>query len=61
MDVFEFLGGYQSRCGLFYVNFEDKERERKPKLSAHWYSKFLAKLKMSESELAAEEFHPQLL
>lgn len=41
MDVFEFLGGYQLRYGLYYVDFEDPQRRRQPKLSALWYSKFL--------------------
>ncbi|KAH7676646.1 Beta-glucosidase protein [Dioscorea alata] len=41
MDVFEFLAGYQSRFGLYFVDFDDKELKRIPKLSAHWYSNFL--------------------
>ncbi|KAH7676639.1 Beta-glucosidase protein [Dioscorea alata] len=41
MDVFELLHGYQTRFGLYFVDFDDKERKRIPKLSAHWYSNFL--------------------
>ncbi|KAM0954378.1 putative beta-glucosidase [Dioscorea sansibarensis] len=41
MDVFEFLAGYQSRFGLYFVDFKDKDLKRIPKLSAHWYSNFL--------------------
>lgn len=43
LDVFELLAGYQSRFGLYYVDFEDVHRPRQPKLSAHWYSNFLKK------------------
>ncbi|KAH7676632.1 Beta-glucosidase protein [Dioscorea alata] len=41
MDVFELFDGYQSRFGLYFVDFDDKELKRIPKLSAHWYSNFL--------------------
>lgn len=41
LDVFEFLAGYQSRYGLYHVDFEDKELTRRPKFSAHWYANFL--------------------
>ncbi|KAJ6817046.1 beta-glucosidase 22-like [Iris pallida] len=41
LDVFEFLLGYQSSYGLYYVDFEDGSLKRQPKLSAHWYSNFL--------------------
>ncbi|XP_073113874.1 beta-glucosidase 22 isoform X1 [Elaeis guineensis] len=43
LDVFEFLAGYSSCFGLYYVDFEDEKRERIPKLSAFWYSNFLKK------------------
>ncbi|MQM12824.1 hypothetical protein Taro_045748 [Colocasia esculenta] len=45
VDVFEFLSGYQSRYGLYYVDFEDKDRKRQPKLSALWYRDFLMEKK----------------
>ncbi|RWW06917.1 hypothetical protein GW17_00029721 [Ensete ventricosum] len=45
LDVFEFLAGFQSRFGLCYVDFEDRNRTRQPKLSALWYSDFLKKKK----------------
>ncbi|CAN6333344.1 unnamed protein product [Urochloa humidicola] len=41
LDVFELLGAYYLRYGLYHVDFKDPELPRKPKLSAHWYSKFL--------------------
>ncbi|URD81686.1 Phytochrome A-associated F-box [Musa troglodytarum] len=41
IDVFEFLTGYQSPCGLYHVDFNDENRKRKSKLSASWYSKLL--------------------
>ncbi|XP_020589520.1 beta-glucosidase 22-like isoform X2 [Phalaenopsis equestris] len=41
IDVFEYLGGYQSSCGLYHVDFNDELRPRTPKLSAHWYYNFL--------------------
>ncbi|CAA7399913.1 unnamed protein product [Spirodela intermedia] len=43
LDVFELLTGYQTRFGLYFVDFEDKNRTRKPKLSALWYRDFLMK------------------
>ncbi|KAL5705690.1 beta-glucosidase [Ranunculus cassubicifolius] len=45
MDVFESLGGYTSKYGLYGVDFNDKSRRRYPRQSAHWYSSFLAKRK----------------
>ncbi|XP_015693049.2 beta-glucosidase 22-like isoform X1 [Oryza brachyantha] len=41
LDVFELLAGYRTRFGLHFVSFEDPSLPRQPKLSAHWYSKFL--------------------
>ncbi|XP_002523072.2 beta-glucosidase 11 isoform X1 [Ricinus communis] len=41
LDVFELLGGYNSSFGLYYVDLNDSELKRYPKLSAHWYSYFL--------------------
>ncbi|XP_061347351.1 hydroxyisourate hydrolase-like isoform X3 [Gastrolobium bilobum] len=41
MDVFELLGGYESSFGLYYVDRDDPELKRYPKLSAKWYSQFL--------------------
>ncbi|KAJ0979805.1 hypothetical protein J5N97_015279 [Dioscorea zingiberensis] len=48
MDCFEFLSGYESRLGLYFVDFEAKERPRVPKLSAHWFSNFLKRKKMKD-------------
>ncbi|KAJ1402352.1 Glycosyl hydrolases family 1, N-terminal conserved site [Sesbania bispinosa] len=41
MDLFELLDGYRSSFGLYYVDREDPELKRYPKLSAKWYSRFL--------------------
>ncbi|KAM0900690.1 hypothetical protein ACQ4PT_020511 [Festuca glaucescens] len=41
LDIFEFLGGYQSGYGLHRVDFNDEARPREPRLSAWWYSSFL--------------------
>ncbi|QCE06585.1 beta-glucosidase [Vigna unguiculata] len=41
LDLFELLDGYKSSYGLYYVDREDPELKRYPKLSAKWYSRFL--------------------
>ncbi|KAL3531462.1 hypothetical protein ACH5RR_010784 [Cinchona calisaya] len=41
LDGFELLDGFKSSYGLFYVDLDDKELKRHPKLSAAWYSNFL--------------------
>jgi beta-glucosidase len=41
LDIFEFLGGYQSGYGLHRVDFNDDARPREARLSARWYSSFL--------------------
>uniref|UniRef100_A0ACD5W076 Uncharacterized protein n=1 Tax=Avena sativa TaxID=4498 RepID=A0ACD5W076_AVESA len=41
MDLFELLSGYQSRYGLYRVDFSDESRPRQARLSARWYSAFL--------------------
>ncbi|XP_044502658.1 beta-glucosidase 11-like [Mangifera indica] len=41
LDVFELLDGYGSSYGLYYVDLDDPDFKRYPKLSAHWYSHFL--------------------
>ncbi|KAJ4817236.1 Beta-glucosidase 5 [Rhynchospora pubera] len=41
IDLFEFLGGYETTFGLFWVDFDSEEKTRRPKLSAHWYSNFI--------------------
>ncbi|KAK3408404.1 hypothetical protein EUGRSUZ_J00647 [Eucalyptus grandis] len=41
LDVFELLDGYRSGYGLYYVDLDDPELRRYPKLSAKWYSRFL--------------------
>ncbi|CAI0393159.1 unnamed protein product [Linum tenue] len=41
MDVLELLGGFQTGYGLYYVDLDDPDLTRYPKLSAHWFSRFL--------------------
>ncbi|KAF7031280.1 hypothetical protein CFC21_042630 [Triticum aestivum] len=41
MDLFELLSGFQSRYGLYRVDFTDERLPRQARLSAHWYSGFL--------------------
>ncbi|KAJ4817237.1 beta glucosidase 11 [Rhynchospora pubera] len=36
IDLYEFLGGYETTYGLFRVDFDSEEKTRRPKLSAHW-------------------------
>nr|XP_043635777.1 beta-glucosidase 11-like [Erigeron canadensis] len=46
-DLFEILDGYNNGYGLYYVDLDDKELTRYPKLSAHWYASFLKGKNMS--------------
>jgi len=41
IDAFELLVGYESSYGLYYVDMNDPNRRRQPKVSAEWYSNFL--------------------
>ncbi|XP_030972671.1 beta-glucosidase 11-like isoform X9 [Quercus lobata] len=41
LDLFELLGGFESSYGLYYIDMDDPDLKRQPKLSAHWYSHFL--------------------
>ena len=41
IDVYELLTGYETSYGLFYVDLDDPDRKRYPRLSAKWYSNFL--------------------
>ncbi|GAB4829876.1 glycosyl hydrolase 1 [Ancistrocladus abbreviatus] len=41
LDVFELVDGYDSGYGLYYVDLDDQNLTRYPKLSQHWYSSFL--------------------
>ncbi|XP_078445069.1 beta-glucosidase 22-like [Wolffia australiana] len=47
LDLLELIDGHRSSYGLVYINFEDKDLTRKPKLSAKWYSQFLKGSKRS--------------
>ncbi|XP_016554915.2 beta-glucosidase 11 isoform X1 [Capsicum annuum] len=41
LDGLELLAGYVSGYGFYYVDLDDKELRRYPKLSAYWYANFL--------------------
>lgn len=41
LDVLEILDGYNSSFGFYYVDLDDPELKRQPKLSSYWYSHFL--------------------
>ncbi|KAF5464680.1 hypothetical protein F2P56_014741 [Juglans regia] len=45
LDLFELLDGFESGYGLYYVDLDDPDLKRQPKLSAHWYSHFLKRSK----------------
>ncbi|KZV26037.1 beta-glucosidase 11-like [Dorcoceras hygrometricum] len=49
LDCFELLDGFESSYGMCYVDLDDKDFKRYPKLSAHWYSNFLKGRKSVES------------
>ncbi|KAL7198199.1 hypothetical protein ACSBR2_020673 [Camellia fascicularis] len=50
LDVYELLGGYGSCFGLYYVDLDDNNLKRYPKLSTHWYSNFLKGRSSIEAE-----------
>ncbi|MED6155529.1 glycosyl hydrolase 1 [Stylosanthes scabra] len=54
MDLFELLDGYRSSFGLYYVDRNDPELKRYPKLSAKWYKWFLKGKSTSMLELIIE-------
>ncbi|KAM4854175.1 beta-klotho [Thomomys bottae] len=41
LDGFEWQDAYTTRRGLFYVDFNSKEKERSPKSSAHYYKQII--------------------
>ncbi|KAK9163390.1 hypothetical protein Syun_004292 [Stephania yunnanensis] len=43
MDCFELMDGYRSHYGLYAVDFNDAKRKSYPRMSAKWFSYFLAK------------------
>jgi len=53
IDSFELLVGYESSYGLYYVDRNDPNLRRQPKLSAEWYSDFL-KGKPMDSKITKE-------
>ncbi|CAN4101175.1 unnamed protein product [Withania somnifera] len=54
LDGLELLDGYESGFGLYYVDLDDKNLTRYPKLSQHWYSNFL-KGKICKSTVIADK------
>lgn len=41
LDGFEWQDAYTTRRGLFYVDFNSKQKERRPKSSAHYYKQIV--------------------
>ncbi|KAL4629164.1 hypothetical protein ACB092_05G288500 [Castanea dentata] len=41
LNLLELLDGFESSFGLYYIDMDDPDLKRQPKLSAHWYSHFL--------------------
>lgn len=41
LDGFEWQDAYSTRRGLFYVDLNSKQKERKPKSSAHYYKQII--------------------
>lgn len=62
VDLYEIFGGYKAHFGLVSVNFRTRERQRQPRLSAHWYSDFLKNNAVIyvEDDTAAAASHAQL-
>ncbi|XP_059659553.1 beta-glucosidase 11-like isoform X1 [Cornus florida] len=46
LDLYELFGGFEFSFGLYYVDLDDKDLKRFPKLSAKWYSSFLKERSM---------------
>ncbi|XP_061347356.1 hydroxyisourate hydrolase-like isoform X1 [Gastrolobium bilobum] len=61
LDLFELLDGYKSSFGLYYVDRDDPELKRYPKLSAKWYSRFLRGRSTSIVEAIELEIDPSLV
>ncbi|XP_049408471.1 beta-glucosidase 11-like [Solanum stenotomum] len=51
LDGLELLGGYVPSYGLYYVDLDDNELRRYPKLSAYWYANFLKGKEVQFSKL----------
>ena len=51
MDLLELLDGYASSFGLYYIDLDDPDLKRQPKVSAHWYSNFLKRKGVNSDEL----------
>ncbi|XP_073063348.1 beta-glucosidase 11-like [Primulina eburnea] len=60
LDCFELLDGFESSYGMYYVDLDDKDLKRNPKLSAHWYSNFLKGNSMESQDIAKLGDNPSL-
>ncbi|XVF47160.1 hypothetical protein PTKIN_Ptkin03bG0087100 [Pterospermum kingtungense] len=60
LDVFELLDSYESSFGLYFVDLDDPNLTRYPKLSANWYSQLL-KGKLTDSITLDQLIHPKSL
>ncbi|PON84195.1 Glycoside hydrolase [Trema orientale] len=56
LDVFELFEGFKYTAGLVYVDMDDPELKRYPKLSANWFSQFLkSKTKVDREQVIKSE------
>ncbi|XVE77625.1 hypothetical protein DITRI_Ditri13aG0078100 [Diplodiscus trichospermus] len=60
LDLFELLDGYESGYGLYYVDLDDPDLKRYPKLSRHWYSHFLKGGNVSDGLLELQKIFSAL-
>lgn len=61
LDLFETEGGYKYGFGLYYVDLDDPDLKRYPKLSAHWYSTFLKSERSSHYEIVKQKNNTTLV
>uniref|UniRef100_A0A0E0C9E6 4-hydroxy-7-methoxy-3-oxo-3,4-dihydro-2H-1,4-benzoxazin-2-yl glucosidebeta-D-glucosidase n=1 Tax=Oryza meridionalis TaxID=40149 RepID=A0A0E0C9E6_9ORYZ len=55
VDMFELLSGYQTRYGLYRVDFDDAALPRRAKRSARWYRDFLKSKRQSRQPVLSSE------
>ncbi|KAK9136880.1 hypothetical protein Sjap_007474 [Stephania japonica] len=60
MDLFELFSGYEFSYGLYYVDLDDPNLTRYPKLSAVWYSGFLKGGRTNTQEISIVDKDPFL-
>ncbi|KZV32353.1 lactase-phlorizin hydrolase-like, partial [Dorcoceras hygrometricum] len=61
LDCLELLSGFKTSMGLCYVDLDDRDLKRYPKLSAHWYSNFLKGMSVGSYDITKLGPHPSVL